>query len=181
MSSVTRLIDQMRNGDIHAADQLIPLVYDELRRMAAMKMAGERVHHTLDATALVHEAFLRLGDDGFENRGHFFAAAAEAMRRILVERARERNAAKRGGGRKQVSFDRLDLAADETPAEFLALHEAISRLESKDARKAQVVKLRFFAGLTNDQAAEALGIAPSTADNDWAFARCWLRLELERG
>jgi RNA polymerase sigma factor (TIGR02999 family) len=188
MSDVTRILSAMEAGDPHAAEQLLPLVYEELRRLAAQKMAHERGEQTLDATGLVHEAYMRLvgapsvseGLARFENRRHFFAAAAEAMRRILVDRARQRKSLKRGGDRKRLCFDQLHLEAERTPAEFLALHEALERLAAKDHRKAELVKLRFFAGLTNEQAAEALGISTSTADNDWAYARAWLRLELER-
>jgi RNA polymerase sigma factor (TIGR02999 family) len=161
--------------------ELLPQVYEELRKLAAAKLASEKPGQTLDATALVHEACLRLvGDQQFENRGHYYAAAAEAMRRILVDRARQRNTIKRGGDRHRLRLDQLHVEADCTPAEFLALHEAVNRLEAKDRRKAELVKLRFFAGLTNQQAAEALGISTSTADNDWAYARAWLRLELEK-
>ena len=180
MSDVTRILLQIEQGDPHAACELLPLVYDELRRLATRKLAQEQDGQTLQATALVHEAYLRLvGDQHFDHRGHFFAAAAEAMRRILVDRARERNSLKRGGDRTRLRFDQLHLEAEQTPAEFLALHEALQRLEAQDQRKADLVKLRYFAGLTNAQAAEALEISTSTADNDWAYARAWLRLELE--
>ncbi len=158
----------------------MPLLYSELRQLAAQKLAKEKPGQTLDATGLVHDAYLRLvGDQRFDDRGHFFAAAAEAMRRILVDRARQRKSLKRGGDRRRLRLEQLHLEAEETPAEFLALHEALDRLAAKDARKAELVKLRFFAGLTNEQAATALGISASTADNDWAYARAWLRLELE--
>ena len=208
MSDVTQILNAIEAGDPKAASQLLPLVYDELRRLAAAQMAQEKPGHTLDATALVHEAYLRLineprglsprnsernnernderhgdkprGSLEFANRRHFFAAAAEAMRRILVDRARERDSLKRGGDRKRLRLDQLHLAAEETPAEFLALHEALDKLAAKDVRKAELVKLRFFAGLTNQQAAEALGISTSTADNDWAYARAWLRAEIEK-
>lgn len=187
MSEVTQILEAIEAGDPRAAGQLLPLVYDELRKLAAAKMAQERPDHSLDATALVHEAYLRLvphkpevSARGFQNRGHFFAAAGEAMRRILVDRARQHGSLKRGGDRRRLRLDQLHLEADETPAEFLALHEALDRLAAKDPRKAELVKLRFFAGLTNDQAAAALGISTSTADNDWAYARAWLRVELEK-
>ena len=210
MSDVTRILSQIEEGDPQAAEKLLPLVYEELRKLAAAKLAQEKPGQTLVATALVHEAYLRLvrrhdgekerQSDGeteqplphsvppslcpslpaFNSRGHFFAAAAEAMRRILVDRARERKSLKRGGDRQRLHFHQLHLEAERTPAEFLALHEALERLEAKDQRKAELVKLRFFAGLTNEQAAEALGISSSTADNDWAYARAWLRLELEK-
>ncbi len=181
MSEVTRIWKALEAGEAQAAEQLLPLVYDELRQLAAQRLAQEKPDQALDATALVHEAFLRLaGGHVFANRGHFFAVAAEAMRRILVDRARARGARKRGGGRRRVRLDHLDLAADETPAEFLALNEAIDKLAGLHLRKAELVKLRFFAGLTNEQAAAALGISPSTADNDWAYARAWLRVEIEK-
>ncbi|HEV3084679.1 MAG TPA: ECF-type sigma factor [Gemmataceae bacterium] len=181
MSEVTRILSAIDPADPHAAAQLLPLVYDELRKLAAGHMANEAPGHTLDATALVHEAYLRLiGDQQFANRRHFFAAAAEAMRRILVDRARERTSLKRGGDRRRLRLDQLHVAAEETPAEFLALHEALDKLALRHPRKVELVKLRFFAGLTNEQAADALGISPSTADNDWAYARAWLRLEIQK-
>src|SRR6266852_2048904 len=153
MSDVTRILNAIDAGDPHAAAQLLPLVYDELRKLAAGHMANEAPGHTLDATALVHEAYLRLiGDQQFANRRHFFAAAAEAMRRILVDRARERRSLKRGGDRRRLRLDQLHVAAEETPAEFLALHEALDKLAIQHPRKAELVKLRFFAGLTNEQA-----------------------------
>lgn len=181
MSDVTRLLDAAAAGDGQAAAELLPLLYDQLRKLAAAQVAREMPGQTLDATALVHEAYLRLvGNPRFENRRHFFAAAAEAMRRILVDRARERQSLKRGGDRKRLRLDQLHLAAEEMPAEFVALHEALDKLAAKDPRKAELVKLRFFAGLTNQQAAEMLGISTSTADNGWAYARAWLRAELEK-
>jgi RNA polymerase sigma factor (TIGR02999 family) len=181
MSDLTLLLDAAAAGDRKAAADLLPLVYDELRKLAAGHMANESPGHTLDATALVHEAYLRLiGDQQFANRRHFFAAAAEAMQRILVDRARQRKSLKRGGNRRRLRLDQLHVAAEETPAEFLALHEALDKLASLHPRKAELVKLRFFAGLTNEQAADALGISPSTADNDWAYARAWLRLEIQK-
>jgi RNA polymerase sigma factor (TIGR02999 family) len=191
MSEVTRILSAIEKGDRCAADQLFALVYDELRKLAAQKLAQERPGQTLDATALVHEAYLRLvrvaPDDSrggerveFANRRHFFAAAAEAMRRILVDRARQRQSLKRGGGRRRLLLDQVHLEAEKTPVEFLALHDALDKLAAKDPRKAELVKLRFFAGLTNEQAAAALGISTSTADNDWAYARAWLRLEIEK-
>jgi RNA polymerase sigma factor (TIGR02999 family) len=191
MSEVTRILSAMEQGDPKAAEQLLPLVYDELRKLAAQKLAQEKPGQTLDATALVHEAYLRLipvGPDDppgvhrmeFTNRRHFFGAAAEAMRRILVDRARQRQALKRGGDRRRLRLDQLHLEAEETPAEFLALHAALDKFAVQHPRQAELVKLRFFAGLTNEQAAAALGISPSTADNDWAYARAWLRLEIEK-
>jgi RNA polymerase sigma factor (TIGR02999 family) len=187
-SDVTRLLDAAAAGDRQAAADLLPLVYDELRKLAAAKLAHEPPGRTLDATALVHEAYMRLAQFApgespgatFANRRHFLAAAAEAMRRILVDRARERKSLKRGGDRRRLRFDQLQLEVERIPQEFLALHEALDKLEARDGRKAALVKLRFFAGLTNEQAAETLGISPSTADNDWAYARAWLRLEIEK-
>ncbi len=197
MSEVTRILSAIESGDRTgaseeerargrlAADQLLPLVYDELRKLAAAKLAHEKPGQTLDATALVHEAYLRLvgsgsASKGFANRRHFLAAAAEAMRRILVDRARERMSQKRGGDRRRLRLEELHLEAERTPAEFLALHEALEKLQAMDQRKSELVKLRFFAGLTNEEAAETLGISTSTADNDWAYARAWLRLELKK-
>jgi RNA polymerase sigma factor (TIGR02999 family) len=180
MSDVTQILGAIDAGDAHAAEQLLPLVYDELRKLAAAKMANELPGQTLNATALVHEAYLHLvGNQQFENRSHFFAAAAEAMRRILIDRARQRKALKRGGDRQRVDLDKIDVAAEQTPAEFLDLDDALAKLEATDKLKAELVKLRFFAGMTNEQAAATLGISPSTADNYWAYARAWLRLEIE--
>jgi RNA polymerase sigma factor (TIGR02999 family) len=178
MSSVTRILAAIDNGDPNAAAQLLPLVYDELRQLAAQKLAQERPGQTLDATALVHEAYLRLVNveeaQHFNSRGHFFAAAAEAMRRILVESARRRRSLKRGG-----ACQRLDLEeaadCDEGPAEeLLCLSEALDRLAAEDPRKAELVKLRYFAGLSVQEAADALGISRATADRYWAYAKAWL-------
>jgi RNA polymerase sigma factor (TIGR02999 family) len=181
MTDVTRILSAIEEGDAHSAEQLLPLVYDELRKLAAQKMAQEQPGQTLQATDLVHEAYVRLVDvqkaQHWNSRGHFFAAAAEAMRRILVERARHKKSLKTGGGQHRVEL--ADLATGEGPGEDpLLLHEALENLEKKDKRKADLVKLRFFAGLTNEQAADVLGVSTSTADNDWAYARSWLRLEM---
>jgi RNA polymerase sigma factor (TIGR02999 family) len=180
MSDITRILNAIEAGDPQAAAQLLPLVYDELRRLAAQKLAQEKPGQTLDATALVHEAYLRLvgkkPEQPWDGHGHFFAAAAEAMRRILIERARHKQSRKAGGGRRRVELSEVEPALAETPEDLLALDEALEQLAAKDLRKAQLVKLRYFAGLTNAQAAQALGISPSTADNDWAYARAWLRL-----
>lgn len=191
MADVTEIVDAIERGDPHAAARLLPLVYDELRRLAATKLAQEKPGQTLQATALVHEAYLRLlGNPGraaggaephWNSRGHFFAAAAEAMRRILVDRARHKQSGKAGGGLRRVELADIDLAVDNPGDDLLALHDALDTLERRDPRKAQVVKLRFFAGLTNEQAAAALGISASTAENDWAYARAWLRLEMGSG
>jgi RNA polymerase sigma factor (TIGR02999 family) len=177
MSDVTRILEQIERGDPHAAQELLPLVYDELRKLAAQKMVQEGPGQTLQATALVHEAYLRLvGTEGrgWNSRGHFFAAAAEAMRRILIERARRMHAARRGGGQNRLDLDPAELAAPERSDDLLALDEALEQLAIKDARKAELVKLRYFAGLTMEQAAEALGISTATAHRDWNYARAWL-------
>jgi RNA polymerase sigma factor (TIGR02999 family) len=183
MNDVTRILSAIDQGDPRAAEQLLPLVYDELRRLAAGKMAHEKPGQTLQATALVHEAYLRLidGDQAsqWNSRGHFFAAAAEAMRRILVERVRHKQSLKAGGDRRRQELPDIEVAGDESDLDLLALHEALTKLESRDRRRAELVKLRFFAGLSIAQAADALGISTSTADNDWAYARSWLRLEIE--
>ena len=182
MVDVTHILNAIEQGDPHAAEQLLPLIYDELRKLAAARMAAERPDHTLSPTALVHEAYLRLvgGEPprDWDGRGHFFAAAAEAMRRILVEAARHKGRQKAGGGRQRLDLAALQPAAAEPDVDLLALDEALAKLERIDRRKADLVKLRFFAGLTNAQAAAALGISASTADNDWAYARSWLRLEI---
>ncbi len=183
MSDVTLLLSAIDQGDPRAAEQLLPLVYGELRRLAASKLAREAPGQTVQATALVHEAYLRLLDGGqpqdWNSRGHFFAACAEAMRRILVERARHKQSLKAGGGRRRRELPAIELAVAGPRLDVLALHEALTRLEQLDPRRAELVKLRFFAGLTIAEAAQALGISASTADNDWAYARSWLRLELE--
>jgi RNA polymerase sigma factor (TIGR02999 family) len=183
MSDVTRILSAIERGDPKAADQLLPLVYDELRRLAASRMAREAPGQTLQATALVHEVYLRLLDgepaQGWNSRGHFFAAAAEAMRRILVERARHWQSLKAGGDRQRQDLPDIELADAGSRLDLLALHEALTRLEQQNRRRAELVKLRFFTGLTIAEAARALGISESTADNDWAYARSWLRLEIE--
>ena len=180
MTEVTRILSAIEQGDPHAAGQLLSLVYDELRKLAAQKLAQEKPGQTLQATALVHEAYLRLVDQGqpWNSRGHFFAAAAEAMRRILVEHARHKRRAKGGGQRQRVELAEERLVAPSRDVDLLTLDEALDKLASHDRRKAELVKLRFFAGLTIRQAAAALGIAESTADADWAYAKSWLRLEL---
>ena len=182
MSEVTRILSAIEQGEPRAAEQLLPLVYEELRKLAAQRLAQEKPGQTLQATALVHEAYLRLVDvdeaQQWNSRGHFFAAAAEAMRRILIERARHKMSLKAGGGQQRVEMVDLEAPADTPPEDLLALQEALQKLETKDRRKAELVKLRFFAGLTNEQAAEALGISTSTADNDWAYSKSWLRLAM---
>jgi RNA polymerase sigma factor (TIGR02999 family) len=180
MSEVTRILTAIEQGDPHAADQLWPLVYDELRQLAAQKLAHEKPGQTLQATALVHEAYLRLVDPdnppSYRDRGHFFAAAASAMRRILIDNARRKQAQKRGGGAGRQPLD--DVAAPEPDDELLALDEALGKLAATDPLKARLVELRYFAGMTGEQAAEVLGISPTTADRYWAFARAWLQTEV---
>jgi RNA polymerase sigma factor (TIGR02999 family) len=179
MSDVTRILSAIEQGDPHAAEQLLPLVYGELRRLAAARMAAERPDHTLDATALVHEAYLRLvGDQHFENRRHFFATAAEAMRRILIENARRRRRQKRGGELKRFDLDAVPLAAPENDVRLLALDAALDRFAAIEPLKAELLKLRSFGGLSLDEAAAMLGVSPSTADRWWAYARAWLRVEI---
>jgi RNA polymerase sigma factor (TIGR02999 family) len=183
MDDVTSILSAIESGDPRASDKLLPLVYDELRRLASARMARETPGQTLDATALVHEAYARLVDQTrqpqWNSRGHFFGAAAEAMRRILVERARRKRSLKRGGERHRQELPDVPETSDPDPLDLIALDEGLNRLEKLDPRKAELVKLRFFAGFTIEQAAEALAISTSTADNDWAFARCWLKLEME--
>ncbi len=182
MSEISHILAAVERGDPHAAEQLLPLVYDELRKLAAQRLAGEKPGQTLQATALVHEAYVRLvggeQSDGWDGRGHFFAAAAEAMRRILIDRVRHKNTRKAGGGHRRVDLNGFDPALDEPDPELLVLDDALRELEQRHPRKAEVVKLRFFAGLTTAQAAAALGVSTSTAENDWAYARSWLRLRM---
>jgi len=183
MSDVTQILSAIQQGEPHAAEQLLPLVYTELRRLAAEKMAQEKPGQTLEATALVHEAYLRLVDvekaQHFNSRGHFFAAAAEAMRRILVENARRKRRQKRGGGLVRRDLDTECLAAPEVSEDLLALNEALDKLAASEPHVAELVKLRYFAGLTVQQAADLLGVSPRTADSWWAYARAWLLAELQ--
>jgi RNA polymerase sigma factor (TIGR02999 family) len=181
MGDVTQILADLDRGDPQASGTLLALVYDELRKLAAAKMAREAPGQTLQATALVHEAYLRLvgSSNQWNSRGHFFGAAAEAMRRILVERARHRHSLKAGGDRRCEELPDIEVADSAANLDLLALNEALERLERQDKRRAELVKLRFFAGLTIAEAAVALGISESTADNDWAYARAWLRLEIE--
>jgi RNA polymerase sigma factor (TIGR02999 family) len=182
MSEVTRILSAIERGDPQAAAQLLPLVYDELRKLAAQKLAHEKPGQTLQATALVHEAYLRLVDtqkvQQWDSRGHFFAAAAEAMRRILVEQARRKKRRKRGGGQHRRDLDEIDIAAPGPSTDIVALDEALTDLAQKHPQKAELVKLRYFAGLTVSEAAQVLGIGTSTADRYWTFARAWLYREL---
>jgi RNA polymerase sigma factor (TIGR02999 family) len=180
MADVSHLLDAIEAGDPHAAAQLLPVVYDELRKLAARQMAQERPGQTLDATALVHEAYLRLlGDQRFENRRHFFAAAAEAMRRILVEQARRKGRLKHGGEAQRIAVDLVDLPTAIPDEQLLALDEALTRLGDDDPDKARLIHLRFFLGMTNEEAAAVLGIAAVTAKRHWRFAKAWLRREVQ--
>jgi RNA polymerase sigma factor (TIGR02999 family) len=181
MSEVTRILSQIESGDPQAVEQLLPLVYNELRKLAAKKMAQERAGQTLEATALVHEAYLRLaGGQHFENRGHFFAAAAEAMRRILVDNARRKASGRHGGKITRRALDPDQICRPDRADDLLALDEALDRLHAHDPAVAAVVRLRYFAGMTVPEAAAALGIAPRTADGYWAYAKAWLLAELEK-
>jgi RNA polymerase sigma factor (TIGR02999 family) len=185
MNEVTRILSAIEQGDPHAAGQLLPLVYDELRQLAAQKLAQEKPGQTLQATALVHEAYVRLvgagGQQHWDNRGHFFAVAAEAIRRILIDNARRKRTSKHGGGRQRRDVDVDSLAAPEPDLDLLALDAALRRLGENDPLKAKLVELRYFAGLTGDQAAAVLGISASSADRQWVYTRAWLRRELGFG
>ena len=181
MSDVTRILTAIEHGDVKAVNELLPLVYEELRRLAAQKMSQERPGQTLQATALVHEAYLRLvGSENrnWSGRAHFFAAAAEAMRRILIENARRKQRLKRGGARQRVELDDAHIPIEEPPEDMIALDEALAKLAAEDSTKAELVKLRYFAGLTIEQAAQMLGISKATADRYWSYARAWLFHEI---
>lgn len=184
MSQVTRILSAAAEGDPSAANELLPLVYDELRQLAARKMASEQRGQTLDATALVHEAYLRLvGADAkaqWDNRGHFFAAAAEAMRRVLVENARRKTRLKHGGDRRRVEMEKCDVSMVAKPHEVLAIDEALGRLREEDAMAAEIVKLRYFAGLSIEEAAGAVSLSRANAYRHWTFARAWLQCELHK-
>jgi RNA polymerase sigma factor (TIGR02999 family) len=185
MSDVARILDAAAACQPNAAAELLPLVYDELRRLAAQRLAQEPAGHTLQATALVHEAYLRLvaadADSRWDSQAHFFAAAAEAMRRILIDQARRKAADKHGGGLARHDLEGVAVAVPNSDEDLLAVDEALSRFEAIDPAKAALVKLRYFTGMTIPQAAEALGISTSTADRHWAYARAWLHAELKRG
>jgi RNA polymerase sigma factor (TIGR02999 family) len=186
MSDVTRILSAIERGDVRAVDELFPLVYQELRQLAAARLSKELPGQTLQATALVHEAYLRLvgtENQNWTGRGHFFAAAAEAMRRILIDNARRKKSLKHGGGHQRIDLDEAVAASDDktSPDDLIALDEALEKLSKKDKVKADLVKLRYFAGLSGEQAAEVLGISSSTADRHWAYARSWLRLEIAKG
>lgn len=179
VSEFTRILSAIEQGDTSAAEHLLPLVYDELRKLAASKLAGEASGQTLQATALVHEVYLRLvGDQRFDNRRHFFAAAAEAMRRILVESARRKGRVRHGGGQRRVNLDEAQISAITPGDDVLAIDDALTRLAELDPTRAELVKLRFFAGMTMSEAAVALGISLATAERYWAFARTWLYADL---
>jgi len=186
MGDVTRILSAIEQGDSHAAEQLLPLVYDELRKLAAQRMAQEKPGQTLEATALVHEAYVRLvgtnASQRWQSRRHFFAAAAEAMRRILVENARRKNSQKHGGGliRRECILETVPHVSTRDPLEILNIQEALDRLDEKSPRKAELVKLRYFLGCTISEAAQILGIAPATAEEDWTYAKAWLRRQLGR-
>jgi RNA polymerase sigma factor (TIGR02999 family) len=184
MTDVTRILSAIEHGDPHAAEQLLPLVYDELRKLAAQKLAQEKPGQTLQATALVHEAYLRLvGSDPtqpWDSRGHFFAAAAEAMRRILVEQARRKGRTRHGGGHRHADLLDLEVAAPSDDEQTLLLDESLTRLAAARPQAAELVKLRFFAGLTVEEAARLLDLSPRTARRLWVFARAWLRRDMER-
>jgi len=186
MTDVTQILSQIESGDPSAADQLLPLAYEELRRLAASKLANEKPGQTLQATALVHEAYLRLlgpggADKAWNSRGHFFAAAAEAMRRILVDQARHKRSQRRGGDLQRVELAMVEPGSPVNQLDLLALDDALRQLAAIDPRAAEVVKLRFFAGLTVPDAATALSISVATAENDWAYAKSWLRMQLSAG
>jgi RNA polymerase sigma factor (TIGR02999 family) len=184
VSDVTHILNAIEAGDAQAAANLLPMIYEELRKLAATKLAQEKPGQTLQATALVHEAYLRLVDvekaPHWNSRGHFFAAAAEAMRRILIDQARQKLTQRRGAGRQREDLEQLPIAAPEQSLDVLAVNEALERFEGVDPIKARLVKLRYFAGLTIPQAAEALGISATTADRHWAYARAWLHAELNK-
>lgn len=184
MSDVTRILNAIEQGDSGASEKLLPLVYEELRLLAARKMSQERPGQTLQATALVHEAYIRLVEGAsqtWNSRGHFFKAAAEAMRRILVENARRKKRVKRGGKRERLALDQVAITVDGPEIDLVALDEALAKLESDDPEKASIVKLRYFAGLTNSQTAEILKISIATANRHWSYARSWLFREISKG
>jgi len=182
MNDITRILERAQQGDPKATGELLPFVYEELRRIAAYKMAGESPGHTLQPTALVHEAWLRLvGHDAqtrFQNRAHFFGAAAEAMRRILIDNARRKRALRHGGDQQRIDIQEVEIAAAATDDELLALNDALDKLAEQDKQKAELVKLRYFAGMDFEEAAEVLGISVPTANRWWAFARAWLFKEI---
>ncbi len=182
MSDVTRILNAIEGGDIKAADELLPLVYEELRLLANQRLSHEKPGQTLQATALVHEAYIRLvegGNQSWNSKGHFFKAAAEAMRRILVDIARRKNARKRGGGQPHSSYDEIEIPIDPPPEEITFLDEALTKLAAQEPELAEVVKLRYFAGLTMEQIAEIMSVSRRTATSYWTYARSWLRREIK--
>jgi len=184
LSDVTRILESIEHGDPKAADELLPLVYGELRKLAASRMANEAPNQTLQATALVHEAWLRLvgnSEPKFENRAHFFAAAAEAMRRILIDKARRKKAVRHGGDQQRVDLEDVEAVAPDNDEELLAVNEALDKLAAQNQIEAELVKLHYFVGMTLEEAAEVLGISARTADNYWAHARAWLFREIKAG
>ena len=184
MREVTRIINAIEGGDVRAADELLPVVYKELRQLATQRMKQEKPGQTLQATALVHEAYIRLvgaDNQNWNSRAHFFAAAAEAMRRILIDNARRKKRLKHGGNRLRVELDKVDLSIDGPSDDLIALDEALEKLAQEDKVSAELIKLRFFAGLTMEQAADILGIPRRTADRNWAYARAWLYKEIGKG
>jgi RNA polymerase sigma factor (TIGR02999 family) len=183
MTDVTRILRSVESGDAKAADELLPLVYQELRKLATYKMVNEAPDHTLQPTALVHEAWLRLvgaEQQTWQNRAHFFGAAAEAMRRILIDRARRKRAMRHGGGQQRVDVDHIEIAAPAEDDQLLAINDALDRLATHDKQKADLVKLRYFVGMTIEEAAQILAISDPTAKRYWAYARAWLYTEIER-
>jgi RNA polymerase sigma factor (TIGR02999 family) len=183
MPDVTQILSDIESGDLSTAEQLLPLVYEELKRLAAQRLAREKPGQTLQTTALVHEAYLRLLGPAecnrpWSSRGHFFAAAAEAMRRILIDNARRKQSAKHGGNLVRIQLDENHLLVAEPRLDLMALDDALTQLAARNARQAELVKLRFFAGLSISQAADALGVSESTANADWAYAKAWLRLQM---
>ena len=184
MNDVTQVLQAIGDGNQTASEELLPLVYNELRKLAASKMASEAEGHTLQATALVHEAYLKLVDRGqrqdWNSRNHFFMAAAESMRRILIDRARAKGRQKRGGGWERIELEGLSLAMDAQPEALLVVHEAMERFEKRDEVKAQVVKLKFYAGLTNEEVADTLAVSVPTVKRHWSYSRAWLMREIER-
>lgn len=184
MSDVTQILSKIESGDPRASDELLPLVYDELRKLAAAKLANEKPGQTLQATALVHDAYIRLVDveqaQHWDSRGHFFAAAAQAMRRILINRAIQKKTVKHGGDRKRIELDEVLIAEDKQPERILLLDEALQRLEQIDERKGKIVMLRYFAGLSIEETSQALEISPATVKREWQFARTWLQKEMNK-
>ena len=185
MNDVTRILSNLQQGDPHAAAELLPLVYEELRKLAAQRMSNEKPGHTLQATALVHEAYLRLVDvaqaQHWDSRGHFFSAAAEAMRRLMIDSARRKKALRHGGGWQRLELLDVELAVNSAGEDLFAVDEALSKLAAEEPQIAKLVELRFFGGLTLEQAAESLGISLRTANRHWTYARAWLRRELDQG